>query len=159
VTERMPANTEIVAALSGWAAALTVGDRATALVAAQRAMALARSVDRPYAAVTAACVEHAGGTAAELFRQASPSSCSFCEATEDTARLVAGPGVFICEVCITSGRDQKVAQGGAGNATGRPCSFCNSRPSASAPAVATTNQSICAACLRICARILSGKDA
>ena len=159
MTDRTPGDTEIVAALAGWAAALTAGDRATALVAAQQAMALARSGNSPYLAVTAACVEHAGGTAAEVAHQASSCSCSFCGASEDGARLIAGPDVFICEGCIRNSGHQQVAQRGAGHPTGEPCSFCNRRPAESAPIVATTEHSICSNCVSLCARIFSGEDA
>jgi hypothetical protein len=159
VVERTAGDTEIVAALAGWSAALTAGDQATALIAAQQAMALARSANSPYMAVAAACVEHAGGTAAEVSHQAHSCSCSFCGATEDRARLIAGPHVFICESCIGSGDDQPLAQRGAGDATGTPCSFCNRRPTESAPVVATTDHSICANCVSLCARIFSGGDA
>jgi len=157
MAERTAGDTEIVAALAGWAAALTAGDRETALVAAQRAMALARSANSPYAAVTAACVEHTGGTAAEVHHQV--RSCSFCGATEDRARLIAGPDVFICDACIGGGSDQQVPRLGAGDAPGRPCSFCNKRPTESAPVVVTPDHSICGNCVSLCARIISGGDA
>jgi ClpX C4-type zinc finger len=159
VGERTAGDTDIVAALARFAAALTAGDQPTALVAAQQATSLALSANSPYSAVAEACVEHAGGHAAEVSHQALSYSCSFCGATEDEARLIAGPDVFICESCIGSGGDELVARRGAGDATWNPCSFCNRPPTESAPALATTDDSICAKCVSLCARILSGGDA
>jgi hypothetical protein len=154
MVERTPGDTEIAAALKAWAAARHRGDKVAALAAAQQAMAIARSANSPYLAVTAACVEHAGGGAADVPLQTHSGSCSFCGATEGVARLVAGPHVFVCESCVRGG-NQEIFQGGPEDR----CSFCNRLSSDSPQALATAHHSICANCMSTCAQILSGGQA
>lgn len=90
-------------------------------------------------------------------------ACSFCERSGlDVDHLVAGPGVFICERCITDATqvatrpdeplhapmtvvppDQQTAA----------CSFCGKKPSDVDHLVSAPNASVCGDCLALCREI------
>lgn len=122
-------------------------------------------------------VESAGGARRWRRRQCTPPglSCSFCgRAQRKTRKLVAGPGVYICERCvavadsvITSARTEQTALGVIepvpSEATGRRCSFCGKhRRQVTGLATTVDNPSggkfkadaaICSECLALCREI------
>jgi hypothetical protein len=66
-------------------------------------------------------------------------------------RLIAGPGVYICEACIASLGTQEAAA-----ATGERCSFCGRRDVPIAGALPSL--ALCAACLELSHSILAEDD-
>ena len=78
--------------------------------------------------------------------------CRVCRLPRaDNRRLIAGPGIYICESCIAL-----LATGESAAATAERCSFCGRRdvPIAGAwPSLA-----ICAACLELARGILAEDD-
>jgi hypothetical protein len=95
-----------------------------------------------------------------------PRACSFCGRPQRKSRqLVAGPGVFICESCVTlaSGvlstrRDAETplsAVVAIGEDRGRErCSFCGKRRHHVAGLASTGDVEICSECLTLCDEIL-----
>lgn len=100
----------------------------------------------------------------------STAACSFCGVAQvDTARLVAGPGVYICDRCI--GSATRVATGappashqdpaGFGpvspEAPGVRCDFCGRGPRRTDRILRGGRQAhtICDSCLRLCNEILA----
>jgi hypothetical protein len=94
----------------------------------------------------------------------SPSCCSFCGVSQfDTRKLVAGPGIWICERCI--GSATRVATGSGTSAEdadrfslvprdnrGVRCNFCG-RGLRRAPCIVTGGphaRTICNGCLELC---------
>jgi hypothetical protein len=122
-------------------------------------------------------VEAAGG--ARRWRRQSPRppelACSFCGRPQrQTRKLVAGPGVYICEKCvaaaetvISSGRATETALGPLQpvpeSAPGRRCSFCGKRRRQLIGLATTVNNpaggkvagdaAICVECLALCREI------
>lgn len=112
-------------------------------------------------------VESAGGSR-EWRVDAKPGAsmtCSFCgRDRSDVARLVAGPGVFICDRCGQNARDTLVSTGPAA-AEGRlfdpvstsstECSFCKQRAGKRNPvAIGSRDTGICSRCLEFMAEAL-----
>lgn len=95
-------------------------------------------------------------------------ACSFCGRSQDAVRkLIAGPGVYICDGCValgcavatTGGSPQtalarlvRVPEGDGGAA----CSFCRKSRLQVDALVSTGAVRICAECLELCAGILDG---
>jgi hypothetical protein len=89
-----------------------------------------------------------------------PGACSFCGARADVAeKLVAGPGIYICNVCVEGAR---AALNGA-TACGfvslpamsrKRCSFCGRRGSDHPRAMASDHQ-ICRSCVDFAARMIA----
>ncbi len=89
--------------------------------------------------------------------------CSFCSKKQgEVEKLIAGPGVYICNECVD---DCSVALA-AGESTGRitmiagdaaegSCSFCGMRPSADLGIAGTPTARICSQCVKICCEILA----
>ena len=126
-------------------------------------------------------VEAAGG--ARRWRRRDHGSeelnCSFCgQGQRKTRRLVAGPGVYICEACVAlaesvlaSGRREETALGMivpvAVGAKARRCSFCGKRrPQVEGLATTVDNPvsgkgrddaAICSECLALCGEIHSNR--
>jgi hypothetical protein len=68
--------------------------------------------------------------------------CTFCERPDsEVAKLIAGPGVFICDRCVSG------AQTGMGLAR---CAFCHKRRARTTP----DHRRICGECLAVCRQIL-----
>ncbi len=95
-----------------------------------------------------------------------PRCCSFCgRAQRKVKKLVAGPGAYICELCIPV-VDGVLATGSAATtltATIEPvgddarterCSFCGKRRHEVTGLASTGATRICAECLRLCLEIL-----
>src|SRR5438128_3061209 len=86
--------------------------------------------------------------------------CTFCDRPSDeVAKLIAGPNVYICDACI--GAAERVLRGGTGPrvtvaavTSKQRCSFCSKRVSDRRPVVAGDVASICSECVRICREIL-----
>jgi ClpX C4-type zinc finger protein len=121
-------------------------------------------------------VEAAGGARRWRRRErpASEPSCSFCgRAQRKTRKLVAGPGVYICESCVATAESVIATQQGRETALGpiepvpptagtRRCSFCG-KPRSQASGLATTvdnphgklkaDAAICNDCLALCREI------
>jgi ClpX C4-type zinc finger len=122
-------------------------------------------------------VDAAGGARRWRRRERTPLelSCSFCGRPQrKTRKLIAGPGVYICEKCvevadsvIASGRGEKTTLSRVepvpANAKGRRCSFCGKHRH-QLTGLATTidnpvlgklkaDAAICAECLTLCQEI------
>jgi ATP-dependent protease Clp ATPase subunit len=114
-------------------------------------------------------VENAGGGRrwAKRKHEGDERACSFCGRPErKSRRLVAGPGVFICERCVplatgvlSTGDKTETPLGAVvslseANARER-CSFCGKRRH-QVPGLATTGTTeICSECLQLCMEILA----
>jgi ClpX C4-type zinc finger len=122
-------------------------------------------------------VDAAGGARRWRRRDRTPVelSCSFCgRAQRKTRKLVAGPGVYICEKCvelaesvIASGRSREAALSTidpvAPHAKGRRCSFCGKQRYQVTGLASTINKpilgkikadaAICTECLTLCREI------
>ncbi len=108
-------------------------------------------------------------------------ACSFCgSAGTDSDKLIAGPGVFICDDCVS--RAERVIRDGAAVGDGRPamtpisdgktrCSFCGRRARKAGPVAAAfgfepagrtkyrgPGVRICGDCLGLCAEILGSSS-
>lgn len=103
-------------------------------------------------------------------RRRSSAACSFCEVSEvDTARLVAGPGVYICDKCIRTAtlvaiRNQPSSDSEHVRFTpvlpqdhGVRCDFCSRglRRSERIWRGGRHGHTICDQCLRLCSEILA----
>jgi len=94
-------------------------------------------------------------------------ACSFCGRPErKTRQLVAGPGVFICETCVSLTTDVlstgKEAETPLGPVAALPaengrerCSFCGKRRGQVEGLASTGADAICSECLRLCDEILA----
>ena len=89
--------------------------------------------------------------------------CTFCERRDDqVAKLIAGPGVFICDACVALA--DQVKNGGSRAARGSltlaregskaRCSFCRKRRTADRPLLTSSAASICGECLHVCQQII-----
>ena len=109
-------------------------------------------------------VESAGGSRRWRSRQSPDGllSCSFCGRDQKHAKkLIAGPGVYICDRCLPRA-DGVLATGGTDAAATGPiqavreeagaerCSFCGKRRSQVAGMVAAERARVCDECLRLC---------
>jgi hypothetical protein len=94
--------------------------------------------------------------------------CTFCdEAPHESAKLVAGPDVFICDRCVTlaaracahgrAGKEGTLVREGARSK--RACSFCGHTRSPARQVVSGAAASVCADCLRLCEQILGDRRA
>ncbi|MGK9236119.1 hypothetical protein KXS07_30150 [Inquilinus limosus] len=88
-----------------------------------------------------------------------PGGCSFCGAApKAVAKLMAGPGLYICDGCV---RSAKAALGGAegpiftalADGSRKRCSFCGRRGPDHPRATASGHQ-ICRSCLDLAERIM-----
>jgi ATP-dependent protease Clp ATPase subunit len=92
--------------------------------------------------------------------------CSFCDARQaDVARLIAGPGVFICDRClmlalrvIASERDASddrtiIQQAAAGPSV--KCSFCRKKAKRVGRMAERSETRICSHCLSLCTQVIA----
>lgn len=92
--------------------------------------------------------------------------CSFCNASQaQVSKLIAGPNVFICGLCVTAA--QGVASTGEATPGPRgialalarrephPCSFCARRTPAAATIVKGPRARICDDCLSVCNEVIA----
>ena len=81
--------------------------------------------------------------------------CSFCgRARQEVAKLVAGPGVYICDGCVTLARSWEPLP-----YPGRSCSFCGKWAPGELRVVTKGSTSICAECLDLCDEIIAEEQA
>lgn len=96
------------------------------------------------------------GFLARLLRRPGPprraAKCSFCgTAQAEAERLIAGPGVYICQRCLE--RDTAVPFSGTTR-----CSFCGKRGRSGQTAIeASDGVRICERCVGLCREILAGE--
>ena len=96
-----------------------------------------------------------------------PGPCSFCgRAAENVKKLIAGPGVYICDRCIpvasqaitagepTGPADTAIAPV-AEEAMAEKCSFCGKRRHQVPGLAAAGSARICVECLQLCHEILA----
>jgi transposase-like protein len=82
-------------------------------------------------------------------RKRTELDCTFCgSSSKEVQKLIAGPGVYICDECVTRMRHEEPAPDGT------KCTFCgkNSRAPVAPANVAAT---ICPDCLDLCDEILA----
>ena len=96
-----------------------------------------------------------------------PGPCSFCGRTaEKVKKLIAGPGVYICDRCIPvasqtiatgepAGPPSAVIEPVAVEDTAEKCSFCGKRRYQVPGLAAAGSARICAECLQLCHEILT----
>ena len=81
--------------------------------------------------------------------------CSFCGRTQgQCAKLVAGPGVYICDGCVTLARTWPPAA-----YPGRACSFCGQWDPRKGRVTTRGSAGICAECLDLCDEIIADEQA
>jgi ATP-dependent protease Clp ATPase subunit len=89
--------------------------------------------------------DQTGWTDGDLLR------CSFCgHAQRQVAKLIAGPGVYICDRCVALARSWPPAAH-----PGRSCSFCGTWAPGQRRVVARGSASICEQCLDLCDEIIA----
>jgi hypothetical protein len=95
-------------------------------------------------------IDEAGGTEGWKPRL-KVGDCSFCGATaEDAERLIAGPGVFVCDGCVRRFRAQPPLTSGSAQ-----CSFCDRPAGADGWLAERAGVRICDRCLEFCAEVLA----
>ena len=89
--------------------------------------------------------------------------CTFCQRPDNqVAKLIAGPGVFICDACVALA--ERTKNGGSRATRGSltlakegakaRCSFCRKRRTADRPLLTSSSASICGECLHACQQII-----
>jgi hypothetical protein len=87
--------------------------------------------------------------------------CTWCDRPpSEVTKLVAGPNIYICDVCVTAASSVergtvrrgplKLAKAGLLER----CTFCRKRPSNTRVVVAGPDAHICSECLRVCREIM-----
>ena len=97
-------------------------------------------------------VKASGGVPGRRRRKAGNLICSFCDRRQhEVAKLIAGPGVYICDRCVRTSRPQlgDLPDGAA------PCSFCG-KTAGQLPIAQREGGSpgVCRECLDLCDEIL-----
>jgi hypothetical protein len=98
-------------------------------------------------------IEAAGGTGGWRRRRTAPDqSCGFCGRQKtEVARLIAGPGVFICDICVHDpGHLDHVPADSA-----LTCTFCGKPGSEVSTLLAGPGIRICDQCRQLCTEILA----
>ena len=81
--------------------------------------------------------------------------CSFCgRAQKEVAKLVAGPGVYICGGCVTLARSWEPLP-----YPGRSCSFCGKWSPQAGRVTGHGSVAICDECLDLCDEIIAEEQA
>ena len=81
--------------------------------------------------------------------------CSFCgRAQKDVAKLVAGPGVYICNGCVALARSWDPLP-----SPGRSCSFCGRWSPEAGRVTGRGSVAICDQCLDLCDEIIAEEQA
>jgi hypothetical protein len=93
--------------------------------------------------------------------------CTFCgRPPSEVSKLIAGPNVYICDVCV--GLAERSLVGGAGPPSVAPskrkralsrCSFCSRRRGTQRPLFSGPAACVCGECLRLCREILNDRVA
>lgn len=110
-------------------------------------------------------VEEAGGTAGwkPWRKEGADLACSFCGAARtEVGKLVAGPGVYICDSCVVlCGREVREGDGFSSHLDVVPpdsaftCSFCGRAAADAGRLVAGPGVKICDQCVEFCAEVIS----
>jgi ClpX C4-type zinc finger len=80
--------------------------------------------------------------------------CTWCDRPpSEVAKLIAGPNVFICDVCVAAAERQLKGTSRPPAGASRSCGFCSRRAN-NARSLAYGTHSICTDCLRVCREIL-----
>jgi ATP-dependent protease Clp ATPase subunit len=80
--------------------------------------------------------------------------CSFCDKTQDdVTKLIARPGVYICDLCVKS-FNVRIADPEYGGAQGVKCSFCGKKAAVVEKIVDGPKARICDECIDLCNEIL-----
>ena len=80
--------------------------------------------------------------------------CSFCgRPQKKVAKLIAGPGVYICSGCVTLARSWPAVP-----SPGRTCSFCGQWDPDKGRVTARGAVAICGQCLDLCDEIIAGEQ-
>jgi ATP-dependent protease Clp ATPase subunit len=81
--------------------------------------------------------------------------CSFCgRAQQQVAKLIAGPGVYVCDGCVGLARTwEPLAH------PGRSCSFCGRWSPGEGRVTGRGTVTICGDCLDLCAEIIAEEQA
>lgn len=114
-------------------------------------------------------VSASGGSWWQIWRRRADArvlSCSWCHRpSSDVANLIAGPKVFICDVCVEAAeraaggkRDARRGMHLAPPGSRERCDFCRKR-AGDGRSVVTGPPNVCTDCLRICREILEGRPA
>jgi hypothetical protein len=91
------------------------------------------------------------------------AACTWCaRPSRDVAKLIAGPNVYICDVCVEAAERTVVGEPTENGAFARiekksstaRCGFCARRASPERPLITAAPGQICTDCLRICREIL-----
>jgi hypothetical protein len=101
-----------------------------------------------------------------MTRRSNKVRCSFCNVSQtDTKKLIAGPGVYICEGCVAAAGDvvaTATPAKGPRQVVLRPaitedhdCAFCGKAPTQVRQVVKGGRARICDECLQLCADIIS----
>ena len=91
------------------------------------------------------------------------AACTFCGgAPSEVAKLIAGPDVFVCDVCVAGAeralRGRPVAGLEVAGARARAqCSFCAKRRDADRALVVAKHATVCAECVGACRQILEDR--
>ena len=81
--------------------------------------------------------------------------CSFCgRAQQQVAKLIAGPGVYICNGCVTLARSREPLP-----APGRTCSFCGTWSPQADRVTGHGSVAICQECLDLCDQVITEEQA
>jgi ATP-dependent protease Clp ATPase subunit len=89
-------------------------------------------------------------------------SCSFCDrGRQEVKKLVAGPTVFICDICVrgytsnlTPTNNEKLQRVG----DGRACSFCGQTATETRRLAGREDLAICNECLNLCNDIIGPQE-
>jgi len=101
-------------------------------------------------------------------RNAGPdASCTWCgRPPSEVARLIAGPGVFVCDSCVSAaeetmagGRAVAPFEGTRKRGVGTRCSFCGKSPAEDRVVATSPRGRVCAGCLATCRQILDAGGA
>lgn len=112
-------------------------------------------------------IEATGGTGGWKSRRnpKAPMACSFCGLPDaEVAKLIAGPGIFICDQCVALVR--RVGDSGVGEETERTridpvagsalkCSFCGKSAGKVGNMVAGPGLCVCGECVLLCEEVLA----
>jgi hypothetical protein len=92
-------------------------------------------------------------------RHATVLACSFCGVTQaDTGKLIAGPGVYVCNGCVeiagSSARSKSPVGRFRADRNGG-CNFCGKTPTREMVIASTDSNAICRECLDLCDEIIA----
>lgn len=100
-----------------------------------------------------------------VMRRSGRVRCSFCNTSQsDTAHLVAGPNVYICDGCVGCARQVEASAASAKGprqvvlrpavSEDHPCGFCGAGGASGATMVKGGRGRICGTCLDVCDRVI-----